>query len=120
LSYYNVFKTEFNKNILHKSLFLKHVLLLKKYLNKYIKENITSLNNLETNFIAVTFESYTALVNVMKKEKIIINQIIISNIKKLKKILDSRFTNYGLFKFNNGNSRIDITGHIINGLFNLN
>jgi len=27
---------------------------------------------------------------------------------------------YGLFKFNNGSSRIDITGHIINGILALN
>tara|TARA_B100000902_G_scaffold303145_1_gene291240 strand:- start:1702 stop:3468 length:1767 start_codon:yes stop_codon:yes gene_type:complete len=117
--YYNVFKRDFSKDTRHKSLFLQHILILKKYLNMYVEKNVSRLFELETNFLAVTFEAYAGLINVMKKENININQKIISNLKKIKQVLDTRFTNYGLFKFNSGSSRIDITGHIVNGLFNL-
>ena len=117
--YYNAFqKDSLIKDSKDKS-FIQHVSLLKEYLNKYMSENITNLENLETNFLAVTFEAYAALINIMKHKNAVVSQQIISNTIKLKEILDTRFTNYSLFNFTSGDSRIDITGHVINGIYNL-
>lgn len=117
--YYNAFQKDSLIKDSKDKLFIKHVSLLKKYLNKYISENITNLENLETNFLAVTFEAYAALINIMKHKNAVVSQQIILNTIKLKEILDTRFTDYGLLKFTSGDSRIDITGHVINGIYNL-
>ena len=115
--YYNTFfKLDLKEK--NKSNLLKHVNLLKKYLHQYFNENKLNMDSLETNYLAVTFEAYTGLVNILRQENKSIVDIILK-VEKIKKILDTRFTKYGLFKFKSGSSRIDITGHIINGVFNL-
>ena len=50
-----------------------------------------------------------------------IKQNILDNILYLYKMLIDRYDNeYGLFKFTDESSRVDITGHIINGILALN
>ena len=56
---------------------------------------------------------------VIKDENI--KQNILDNILYIYKILNDRYDNeYGLFKYTDNSSRVDITGHIINGILALN
>ena len=76
-------------------------------------------NETETNYYAVSFEALSSILLVTKEFNI--KKKILNNILFIYKILIDRYDEeYGLFKFNNGSSRIDITGHIINGILALN
>lgn len=87
-----------------------------KYIDKYISND----KNNETNYLAVSFEGITALYHLLynklkdfdlKKIEEKIEQLII----KLNNIKNT----YGLYPFMNGDSRLDITGHVLNGYYNL-
>tara|TARA_B100001094_G_scaffold333460_1_gene412875 strand:- start:1181 stop:2698 length:1518 start_codon:yes stop_codon:yes gene_type:complete len=76
-------------------------------------------NETETNYYAVGFEGLSSILLIVKELNI--KKSILDNILYIYKILMDRYdVEYGLFKFNNGSSRIDITGHIINGILALN
>tara|TARA_Y100001958_G_C21245365_1_gene575014 strand:- start:693 stop:2207 length:1515 start_codon:yes stop_codon:yes gene_type:complete len=73
----------------------------------------------ETNYYAVGFEALSSVLIVIKDVNS--RKKILNNIFFIYKMLTHRYDEkYGLFKFNNGSSRIDITGHIINGILALN
>ena len=73
----------------------------------------------ETNFYAVGFEGLSSILLVVKE--LSIKKSILDNILYIYKLLMDRYdTEYGLFKFLDDSSRIDITSHIINGILALN
>ena len=67
----------------------------------------------ETNYLAVTFEALHSLLPLIpnKKDRVLIKD----NLLNLFYMLQNRYKN-GLFYFNNNTARLDITGHVINGL----
>ena len=72
--------------------------------------------NEETNYYAVAYEGITSLYNIIENnEKMYLEPII----EKLFIILNNRKNHYGLYKFLDNSVRLDITGHVINGYFNL-
>jgi AMMECR1 domain-containing protein len=85
-----------------------------------IQDNLISIlpqitDMMETNYIAVTFECTSCMLLCRWNQYIrdYINQLII--------ILLSRYNpNYGLFEFQDGTMRVDITGHVLNGIYYMN
>lgn len=101
---------------------------------KYFNENIDNkYNNVETNYLAVTFEGLTSLYeynnnnnNNNTNDQTNININIVDNDVNLDKIIEKLIINlerrrdkFGLYSFNDGISRLDITGHVLNGFYNL-
>lgn len=80
---------------------------------KYIEEYIIPNKEIETNYLAVAFEGLTSLYMFDKnrEHEKYIEYLIIE--------LNNRKNKYGLYIFKNGNARLDITGHVLNGYFNL-
>lgn len=78
---------------------------------KYYISIIDELENAETNYLAVYFEGVSFLLKKTKNEKLKCPQFY-SFILLLKRY----DTENGLFKFLDGNSRIDITNHVMCGL----
>ncbi|XWV25690.1 AMMECR1 domain protein [Tupanvirus soda lake] len=94
--------------------------------NKYYKYNLikkvinyidTYQNYNETNYYAVEFETLATLYSKItnSKTKLLIEKYI----EKILIQIENRKNKYGLYQFKNGETRIDITGHIMNGLFSL-
>ena len=84
-----------------------------------ILNKLYTKDDTETNYYAVGFEALSSILIVIKDENI--KQNILDNILYIYKILNDRYDNeYGLFKFTDNSSRVDITGHIINGILALN
>jgi hypothetical protein len=77
---------------------------------------INSIN--ETNYIAVGYESITCLyIYALEYDLDIDNGFFISNISRIYEILSKRYNeNYFMFEFSNRTMRLDITGHILNGI----
>tara|TARA_Y100000590_G_scaffold2285_2_gene2981 strand:- start:2866 stop:4392 length:1527 start_codon:yes stop_codon:yes gene_type:complete len=76
-------------------------------------------DKVETNYYAVGFEALSSILILIDDDYI--KQNILDNILYLYKMLIDRYDNeYGLFKFTDESSRVDITGHIINGILALN
>lgn len=69
---------------------------------------------IETNEYAVLFEMYTGLYNILKDHSIlkIVSELYIELLRK-------RSLSTGLFEFTNGEQRLDIACHVVNGLKNL-
>jgi len=86
---------------------------LKKTVDRFVLEDV------ETNYLAVCFEACSALTMIDKNPFISINQDLMPTIGKLFGELNSRINDGGLFRFLSGGSRIDITGHVIEGLLYL-
>ena len=78
-----------------------------------IKNVVINIKTYETNYIGVAFEA-TCFLYKLKKTKININYMF-----ELFFELEKRKNNYGLYCFLDKSARIDITTHIMNGLFNL-
>jgi hypothetical protein len=74
-------------------------------------------NNNETNYLAVEFECLTALYYIIDKKEY--QQKIEKCIELILIELQNRTNLNGLYKFKNGDVRLDITGHILNGFYNL-
>ena len=109
------FKYNWHLKILQNSQMITHPYfnhLMKKFImyNKLYQDK-------ETNFIAVNYEIVTGLLKNMKDNKYqhILEQILENTIIELQKRKDK----YGLYSFKDGTSRIDITGHVLNGIYNL-
>jgi len=74
-------------------------------------------NFTETNYYAVEFESLATLygyiddIDYQKRIEKFIASVLIN--------LQNRKNKYGLYEFTNGDIRLDITGHILNGFYNL-
>ena len=83
---------------------------LQTILQNYIQENRNNINTLETNEVAVTFEACTALGAQVGSD------IVSLLLPELMRRCDFE---RGLFKFLNGTSRIDISGHVYRGIINL-
>ena len=103
--------TELEKSVESHARFLADK--LKKTVNRFVLEDV------ETNYLAVCFEACSALTMIDKNPFISINQDLMPTIGKLFGELDSRINDGGLFRFLSGGSRIDITGHVIEGLLYL-
>jgi AMMECR1 domain-containing protein len=90
---------------------IDYVILLQNNIIKIIKQlflNNNNNNNIETNYLAVAFESLNALQIIVRSTDAL------KIIDNLEEMLSQRFDkNIGLYKFNDGSARIDITGHII-------
>jgi len=86
---------------------------LKKIVDRFVLEDV------ETNYLAVCLEACAALTMIDKNTFISIKQDLMSTIRKLFGELNSRINDGGLFRFLSGGSRIDITGHVIEGLLYL-
>lgn len=82
---------------------------------KKIKRFIDKNKYDETNYYAVEFESLAMLYSNIsdKKTKISVGEYLIQLITKL----DNRKNDFGLYQFKNKTARVDITGHVLNGLF---
>lgn len=76
--------------------------------------SINFSSSTESNYLAVAFESLCGLLCILQKDEPIKNKI-----ADLMKLLESRMNNYGLIKFIAGNSRVDVTGHFLNGIHHL-
>ena len=85
-----------------------------KLLLKKIIKIITEFNDeTETNYLAVSLEALSSLLKINRNNK----QKIMDNILYLFSKLNKRYDmQSGLYKFKSGSSRLDITGHILNGL----
>jgi len=85
------------------------------FLIKKINDMINNIKDYETNYLAVAFEVlcfvYKSHNNITIKHKIFFLFFELEQRKNYNNIL---------YSFLDGNSRIDITGHILNGLFELN
>lgn len=90
-----------------------HIKLITDILIKWINKYKHKLKLLETNYIAVCFECLCYLCFYYKSNYY---KSLYDSLLLLFVILQNRQDNNGLYKFNNGNSRLDITSHIINGI----
>jgi hypothetical protein len=72
----------------------------------------------ETNYLAVGYESITCLyIYALEHGLDFNNDFFTSNISRIYKILSERYNeNYFMFEFTNKTMRLDITGHILNGI----
>ena len=70
----------------------------------------------ETNFYAVEFEALSTLYILMHNDSKI-QSIVEKYISKLLIKLENRRNIFGLFDFKNGDSRFDITGHVLSGYY---
>ena len=105
---YALYKNNLSKNS-KSSIFNKHVLSLYNRIIQLKKKFIN--NETQTNYLAVTFESLSSLRVLMKPTNILNDHIMDTFI-----MLNKRHHN-GLFYWKNKDSaRIDITGHVINGI----
>jgi len=91
---------------------------------KILSNNVIELTNkyndtYETNYINVSIESLTAILVINKIHKIHVPPEIFNNIFYLYYLAEKRINDDGLYMFLNGNARIDITGHMLNCLFNI-
>lgn len=103
---YYLYKNNINKNSRNSSSY-NHAIELN---NRIITITSKFDESNETNYIAVGFEALCSLYHLISKKDETLNQIV-----KLFYLLQKRFSN-GLYYFNNKTARLDITGHIINGL----
>jgi AMMECR1 domain-containing protein len=103
---YYLYKNNINKNSRNSSSY-NHAIELS---NRIITITSSFDESNETNYIAVGFEALCSLYHLIPKKDETLNQII-----KLFYLLQKRFSN-GLYYFNNKTARLDITGHVINGL----
>lgn len=77
---------------------------------------ITITDKMETNYLAVMFEAYASLNNILRHT----TTSIYSKLLELVYYLMARFDiQLGLFQFKDGSARLDITGHIFNGFLQL-
>ena len=106
-------KTQNEKINLQKKVIPGYVLSnLKIYLKLFEKMTNEEMEQLETNYLAVSFEGLMNLLSCLKIEK---HQVILSICFKLFLEIMKRYdTKTGLIKFKDGNSRIDIMCHFIN------
>ena len=98
----------FKKNIINEYV-KKHAKLLKEKILE-ILPNIKKLYD-ETNYLAVSFEALSSISQILKN-----NYDLNKEINELFQMLKEREKN-GLFVFKNNEARLDITGHVLNGLF---
>lgn len=104
---YSLYKTSTTNNV--NSFILKHC----NELYKRIIENFNLNNESETNYVAVTFEALSSLLFCIKDNNIKDKILYCYYLLQLKYNNDN-----GLYYFNGlQNARLDITGHVINGLF---
>ena len=77
---------------------------------------INSIN--ETNYLAVSYENITCLyLYAIEYDLKIDNDFFILNISRIYKILSTRYNyKYFMFEFSDGTMRLDIIGHILNGI----
>lgn len=87
-----------------------------KFTNRFVKIINLFDENEETNYYAVAFEGLTSLYNLLDNDEKIFLEIYIENLF-IK--LNNRKNHHGLYKFTNSDIRLDITGHVMNGYFNL-
>ena len=106
---YSLYKQKITKNCYNSYVFQHVQELIRRILHILPKINEQS----ETNYLAVAFEALQSLLPLAcnKKDKIEIQDSII----QLFYMLGKRYKN-GLFYFNNNTARLDISGHVINGL----
>ena len=106
---YSLYKQKITKNCYNSYVFQHVQELIRRILHILPKINEQS----ETNYLAVAFEALQSLLPLAcnKKDKIEIHD----NIIQLFYMLGKRYKN-GLFYFNNNTVRLDISGHVINGL----
>jgi AMMECR1 domain-containing protein len=88
-----------------------HSIMLSKLILKSIK-NYDILT--ETNYLAVGYEALTALYNMIDDDN-----NLIKSISDLFILLENKKNEIGLYKFNDGSCRLDITGHVVNGIMNI-
>ena len=101
----NPIKTSLNNPIIK-----KHAILIVELILKNVNLNEHS----ETNYLAVTFEALSSLLFI--KNKKLCNEIK-DKLFYIFYLLQQRYNENGLYYFkDNTNARLDITGHIINGL----
>ena len=80
-----------------------------------INQMIPKIEDIETNYIAVAFEALCFVVNNQNRKKLLSQLfILLFELEKRKSCHDVLYT------FLDGSARVDITGHINNGLFQLN
>ena len=86
-------------------------------LDKILEQTDHHISNkpVETNYLAVAFESIATLYERSQPNYSIVE----SHLANLLIDLESRKDAYGLYRFTNGEARIDITAHVLNGLFAL-
>ena len=96
-----------NKKIKKTTTITKHGELLKEHLLSIIAQFSETY---ETNYIAVGLESLCSLLPLVDDKQQLWDSIVY-----LYSILQKRYKN-GLFYFKNGVARLDITGHVLNGL----
>lgn len=90
---------------------------LSKKIAGMVKEHYQKYHNdFETNYLAVMFECITALHTIISEE---VEHKLTDILADLIKSLESRRADIGLFKFIDGEIRLDITGHVLNGYYNL-
>lgn len=82
----------------------------------YIVKTFEEFTTIETNYLAVAFEGLTSLYTIVDLDQ---KHVIESILPNLMVELVSRRTNQGIYKFLNGVARLDITGHILVGYYNL-
>lgn len=77
--------------------------LLHNFIEKFSK-------NIETNYLAVAFEAYSALTHNKNESTLTF---------LFNKLMERCDVDRGLFMFNDGSARIDISGHVYRGMINL-
>lgn len=89
----------------------------KQLLGKILKQTdyILADEPVETNYLAVAFESMATLYEPLQPNYSIVESYLANLLIELESHKDA----YGLYRFTNGEARIDITGHVLNGLFAL-
>ena len=85
-----------------------HAILLKNKILDILPQIKNEFN--ETNYLAVSFEALTSASIILK------NFNLNNEILEIFNLLKKRYSN-GLFYFKNKQARLDITGHVLNGLF---
>ena len=92
----------------------KHATLLHNNIISLLRKN--DFSSLETNYLAVTFEALSSLYPLINKNKI----ETINYIFYLFYQLQQRISIDGLYLFSDmKNARVDITGHVFNGYFDI-
>jgi len=112
----NIFQYNWHIKFLHsmhiknigKNKIKDHAILLKNKILDILPQIKNEFN--ETNYLAVSFEALTSASIILK------NFNLNNEILEIFNLLKKRYSN-GLFYFKNKQARLDITGHVLNGLF---
>ena len=110
---HQIFRYNWYAKLIHYAKNEKYARYLIREITKYIDGQP---NNTETNYYAVEFEALATIYANIKSDRYkkslepYIEQLII-------KLETRRMDDWGLYQFTNGTARVDITGHVLNGIY---